>query len=157
MASEILAYPVYQAAAELKIPVLIHCGLNWAPAAMTKNGNPLDLEPAVIDNQDTNFVISHLGWPWCNEASILAMKYDNVYLDTSVVYSSTPAECLEHVVVGTMGKHIFERNLIDKVVYGSNYPRADMRRTMRGMIKLAFIDYFYDRLFYQTAKKLIKL
>jgi len=157
MASESLAYPVYRQAAELNIPVIIHCGLNWAPRAMTKDGNPLDLEPAVLANPDTKFIISHLGWPWCNEASTLAMKYSNVYLDTSVVYSGTPAEALEHVIVGMMGKEIFERNLADKVVYGSNYPRADMRRTMRGMMKLNFSEYFYDKLFYKNAESLLSL
>jgi len=157
MNSESFAYPVYQKAADLRIPVVIHCGLNWAPQAMTKHGYPLDLEPAILANPNTNFVITHLGWPWVHEACTLAMKYSNAYLDTSVVYSGTPTECLNHVVNGMMGKDLFERNLVNKVVYGSNYPRADMRRTIRGINKLGFSDYFCEHLFWRNAQHLLEL
>jgi predicted TIM-barrel fold metal-dependent hydrolase len=157
MNSEEFAYPVYKKCADLKIPLIIHCGLNWAPPALTKHGYPLDLEPAILAHPDTNFVIAHLGWPWVNEASILAMKYPNVYLDTSVVYSGTPAECLDHVINKTIGKDLFERNLVNKVVYGSNYPRADMRRTVRGMQKIGFSDSLYDHLFWKNAQNLLHL
>ena len=155
MSSKETAYPVYRECADLNIPVLLQCGLNWAPPALIRNGNPLDLEPAILENPETRFVIAHLGWPWVNEAAALAMKYPNVFLDTSVVYSGTPAECLDHVVNVTLGKHLFERNLVDKVVYGSSYPRADMRRTIRGIRKLNFSDSFYDNLYYKTANKLL--
>lgn len=157
MSSENIAYPVYRESANLKIPVVIHCGLNWAPPALIKHGNPLDLEPAISANPDTKFVITHLGWPWVNGASALAMKYSNVYLDTSVVYSGTPTECLDHVVNGMMGKNLFERNLVNKVVYGSNYPRADMRRTIRGINALGFSEYFYEHLYYKNANNLLGL
>jgi len=155
MNSEEYAYPIYKKCADLKIPLIIHCGLNWAPQAMTKHGNPLDLEPAILAHPKTNFVIAHLGWPWVNEASTLAMKYPNVYMDTSVVYSGTPTECLDHVVNGIMGKDIFERNLISKIIYGSNYPRADMRRTVRGIQKIGFSDYLQENLFWQNAQNLL--
>jgi hypothetical protein len=149
------AYPLYQKCGELGIPILMHSGLNWAPKAMTKDGFPLDLEPAIISFPETKFVIAHLGWPWVNEASTLAMKYSNVYLDTSVVYSGTPAECMHHVIFNTMGKEIFERNLFDKVLYGSNYPRTDMRRSMRGIEQLEFSDYLTDHLFHLNARHLL--
>ncbi len=149
------AYPLYAECAALGIPVIVQCGLNWAPKAKIRDGNPLNLELAVIDNPSTNFIIAHLGWPWVNEATSLAMKYSNVYLDSSVVYSGTPAECLDHVINTTLGKHLFERNLINKVVYASSYPRADMRRTIRGIKKIGFSHHFLERFFYMTASKLL--
>lgn len=157
MNSENYAYPIYQTCSELGIPIVVHCGLNWAPNALTHNAYPLNLEPAIIAFPQTNFVIAHLGWPWVNEASILAMKYPNVYMDTSVVYSGTPAECLSHVVNNIMGKEIFERNLSSKIIYGSNYPRADMRRTMRGIKNLGFSDYLNTQLFEKNATNLLRL
>jgi uncharacterized protein len=155
MSSKETAYPVYRECARLKIPVLLQCGLNWAPAAHIRDGNPLDLEPAILDNPETRFVIAHLGWPWVNEAAALAMKYPNVFLDTSVVYSGTSAECLDHVVNTTLGRHLFERNLVDKVVYGSAYPRADMRRTVRGIRQLNFSGNFSENLYHKTAHRLL--
>ena len=155
MSSEDLVCPIYKECADLKIPVVIHCGLNWAPKALISKGNPLDLEPAIVQNPETNFVIAHLGWPWVNEACALAMKYSNVYLDTSVVYSGTPTECLNHVICNTIGKQLFERNLMYKVVYGSNYPRADMRRTIRGIKSIGFSEYFSEHLYHKNANKLL--
>jgi len=155
--SEEFAYPLYQKCSEFGIPVLVHCGLNWAPKALSHKAYPLDLEPAIMAHPETNFVITHLGWPWVNEASILAMKYPNVYLDTSVVYSGTPAECLHHVVYTMMGKEIFERNLSSKVIYGSNYPRADIRRSIRGIKNLGFSNYLTAQLLEKNAAKLLGL
>lgn len=155
MSSIDYAYPLYAECAELDIPVMVQCGLNWAPKALLRDGNPLDLEPAIAQHPNTNFVISHLGWPWVNEATSLAMKYSNVFLDTSVVYSGTPTECLDHVINNILGKHLFERNLVEQVVYGSGYPRADMRRTMKGIKSLGFNEDFSDNLFYKTAHKLL--
>ncbi len=157
MSSAETAFPLYRECARLDIPVVVQCGLNWAPRALIRNGNPLDLEPAILDNPETNFVIAHLGWPWVSEAAALAMKYPNVYLDTSVVYSGTPAECLGHVVNDILGKPLFERNLVDKVLYGSSYPRADMRRTIRGVRQLGFSDFFSEHLYHRNAGKLLRM
>lgn len=155
MSSVDTAFPVYKECADLKIPVIVHCGLNWAPKALLSKGNPLDLEHAIAHNPGTNFVIAHLGWPWVNESCALAMKYPNVYLDTSVVYSGTPSECLDHVICNTIGKQLFERNLMYKVVYGSNYPRADMRRTIKGIKSIGFSEYFSEYLYHKNANKLL--
>ena len=56
-----------------------------------------------------------------------------------------------------MGQDLFERNLVNKVVYGSNYPRADMRRTMRGIRKLEFSEYFCEHLYHINANSLLGL
>lgn len=148
-------YPIYQLCGSLKIPVLIHCGLSWAPKGLSKLGRPVDLEEAIQEHPQTNFVIAHLGWPWVEEATMLAMKYPNVYLDTSVVYSGTPKECLQHVIGTTIGKYVFERNLIQKTVYGSNYPRQDMRRTVRGFNALNFSKEFMENAYFNTPNKLL--
>ena len=155
MSSKEAAFPIYQECADLKIPVIVHCGMNWAPKAPIGKGNPLDLEPAIIHNPETNFIIAHIGWPWVNETCALAMKYPNVYLDTSVVYSGTPSECLNHVICNTIGKQLFERNLMYKVVYGSNYPRADMRRTIKGIKAIGFSEYLYEHLYHKNATMLL--
>lgn len=155
--SKELAYPVYEACSALNIPVVIHCGLNWSPLAMTSDAHPMDMEKPAHDFPKVNFIITHLGWPWVNEAASLAMKYNNVFLDTSVVYSGTPTECINQVIRTTLGKRLFERNLIDKTLFGSNYPRVDMRRTMRGILSLKFSEACQTRLLDKNAKRLLGL
>ena len=155
LSDEEKAYPLYQLCRSLNIPVLIHCGLSWAPGGLSKLGQPADLEEAIQKYPDTNFVIAHLGWPWVEEAVMLAMKYPNTYLDTSVVYSGTPRECLQHVIGTTIGKYVFERNLIYKTVYGSNYPRQDMRRAVRGFDALDLSPEFMENAYFKTSFKLL--
>ena len=41
------AYPVYQACSELGLPIVMHCGLSWAPPGRAKYALPLLLEEAV--------------------------------------------------------------------------------------------------------------
>jgi predicted TIM-barrel fold metal-dependent hydrolase len=155
--SKEVAYPVYEACSSLNIPVVVHCGLNWSPLAMTADAHPLGLEKPARDFPKLNFIIAHLGWPWVNEAASLAMKYANIHLDTSVVYSGTPSECFNQVIRTTLGKRLFERNLIEKTLFGSNYPRVDIRRTMRGIRSLKFSETCLTRLLDENAKRLLGL
>ena len=64
---------------------------------------------------------------------MLAVKYPNVYLDTAILYSGTPQDALQHVLVEQVGINVVERSLWNKIVFGTNYPRIDMRRCGRGI------------------------
>jgi predicted TIM-barrel fold metal-dependent hydrolase len=64
---------------------------------------------------------------------MLALKYKNIYLDTSIVYSGTPREALGAVLAGQIGLGELERDLHTQILFGSNYPRTDIRRSVRGI------------------------
>ncbi len=127
------AYPLYQACGEMRIPVLLHCGMSWAPSGLAKYAQPLLLEEAVQACPQTNFILAHCGWPWVLEAAMLAIKYPNVHLDTAVLYSGTPQDALRHTLGEQIGLDVVERSLYNKILFGSNYPRVDMRRSVRGL------------------------
>ena len=127
------AYPLYQVCATLEIPVLLHCGMSWAPSGLASLAQPLLLEEAVQAFPSLNFILAHFGWPWVQEAALLALKYPNVFLDTSILYSGTPRDALRHVLAEQVGLDVVERSLFNKLVFGSNYPRVDMRRMVRGV------------------------
>jgi uncharacterized protein len=146
---------LYSICGELKIPILFHCGLTWAPKASISLSNPISIEPVVREFPQTNFVIAHLGWPWFTEACALAMKYPNVYLDTSIHFSGTPATCLSHIVNTNIGKHVFENSLNTKVMFGSNYPRVDIRRTVRGVKEIGFSENLLENIFSGNALKIL--
>lgn len=127
------AYPLYEAALDLGIPVLVDCGMSWSPVGQTALAHPLALETVLQDLPGLRLVIAGFAWPWFNEALTLALKYQNVYLDTSIVYSGTPADALHHVLAGQIGVNVLERSLPQQVLYGSDYPRADIRRSVRAV------------------------
>jgi uncharacterized protein len=131
-----IAYPVYQLCAELKIPIMIHCGLSWAPSGKSHFANPLFLEDVAQDFPQLRMIIGHFGWPWVNEALILGLKNPNVYLDTAILYSGTPGQALRKVLAEQVGLFVIERSLHNKVIFGSDYPRVDIRRSVRAINNL---------------------
>ena len=150
-----LAWPLYQACSELGIPVLIHCGMSWSLVGQAKFARPLVLEEVAQEFPRLRIVIAHCGWPWVEEALMVALKYRNVSLDTSVVYSGTPADALRHVLAERIGLDVLERSLSRQVLFGSNYPRADIRRTVRGLAALPLSASLRERLTRANAEELL--
>jgi uncharacterized protein len=129
-------FPVYQACQELDIPVMIQSGLSWAPLGLAKYAQPILLEEVIQAFPKLNFIIGHFGWPWALEAAMLAMKYPNVYLDTAILYSGTPGNAYRQVLAEQVGLNVIERSLFNKLLFGSDYPRVDIRRSVRGLHEL---------------------
>jgi len=127
------AYPVYETCQSLGIPMVIHCGLNWAPSGLAKFAKPDMLDEVANTFPELSMVIAHAGWPWINEALMVALKYPRVYLDTAILYSGTPANAYKKVFDHLIGIEVLERSLRDQVLFGSNYPRVDIRRSMKGL------------------------
>jgi uncharacterized protein len=85
-------YPLYQAAAELAIPLFVHFGvlkvsirdkLGLPNVFDLRYSNPIDLHKAAIDFPAVNFIIPHFGCGYFREALMLGAQAPNVYIDTS--------------------------------------------------------------------------
>ena len=151
-----ILYPLYQYCSEKSIPVMIHCGLSWSMTASAKHTNPLLLEETIHDFPELKIIIPHFGWPWINETLMLALKYKNVYIDSSIVYSGTPTQVFKQVFENQIGLNVIESSLMYKLLFGSNYPRTDMRRTVRGLEKIAFSPDFKERFYKENTLSLLK-
>jgi predicted TIM-barrel fold metal-dependent hydrolase len=151
------AFPLYQTCASLNIPVLLHCGMSLAPSGLAQNAHPLLLEEAVQEFPKLNFILAHFCWPWVQEAAMLAIKYPNVYLDTAILYSGTPQDALQHVLGVQVGLDVVERSLFNKLLFGTNYPRVDMRRSVRGVKALGLSPATEHNLFNDNAQRLLAL
>jgi len=156
-ASQECAFPLYQACVELDIPVLLHCGMSWAPSGLAELAHPLRLEKVIQAFPTVNFILAHFAWPWVQEAAMLAIKYPNVFLDTAILYSGTPGDALTHVLAGQVGLDVVERSLYNKIVFGTNYPRIDMRRFVRGLRGLGLSPTTEQAIFAGNASHLLKL
>jgi predicted TIM-barrel fold metal-dependent hydrolase len=151
------AYPLYQACSELGVPILVHCGLSWSMVGQAKYARPLALEEVAQEFPGLRLVIAHCGWPWVEEALLLALKYPNVYLDTAVIYSGTPGEALRRVLGERIGLEVLERSLPRQLLFGSNYPRQDIRRAVRGLRALPLSPGLAQNLFQANAASLLGL
>jgi predicted TIM-barrel fold metal-dependent hydrolase len=58
----------------------------------------------------------------------------------------------EHV-----GIDVMERSLKNKIVFGSNYPRVDIRRSVRGIKALEISQSLTDAIFDGNARHLLKM
>jgi hypothetical protein len=104
-----------------------------------------------------NFILAHFCWPWVNEAVMLAVKYRNVYLDTSILYSGTPRDTYRRVLAGQVGLEVIERSLADRILFGTNYPRIDMRRCVRGLRELGLSSAALESIGRGNARRLLGL
>jgi hypothetical protein len=148
-------YPVYEAAAALGIPLLIHTGMSWAPETPLERGLPLHLEQPIRDFPKLNFVLAHFGWPWVWEATAMALKYPNVYLDTSCLFYDSPKEFYQFVFSKQIPTTVIERSLRNKVLFGSNYPRVEIKNMVHALKSLQLTEGCLNKILKENAEKLL--
>jgi predicted TIM-barrel fold metal-dependent hydrolase len=149
------AAAVYEAAAALGIPVLIHTGMSWAPETPLARANPMLLEEPIREFPKLNFVLAHWGWPWVWEATALALKYPNVFLDTSCLYYDGPKEFFQFVFSKQIPTAVIERSLRNQVVFGSNYPRVEIKNMVHAVKSLALTEGCLKKIFRENAERLL--
>jgi predicted TIM-barrel fold metal-dependent hydrolase len=152
---EAKAFAVYDAAAALGIPLLIHTGMSWAPGTALERGHPLLLEPAIRRWPSLAFVLAHFGWPWVWEATALALKYPNVYLDTSCLYYDSPKEFFQFVFSRQVPTTVIERSLRNRVVFGSNYPRVEIKNMVQALKSLGLTEGCLNKILKENAERLL--
>jgi predicted TIM-barrel fold metal-dependent hydrolase len=147
--------PVYQKAAELGIPILFHAGMSWEPGSRLAYGQPLRFESIAADFPELRIVLAHLAWPWVAEAVALALKYPNVYLDTSALYFDNPLDFLRFAMTHQVPITVFERSLRKQILFGSNYPRVEIKNMARAVRALGFSAECLDLIFAGNAQELL--
>jgi len=151
------AFTVYEAAQALGIPVVIHTGMSWAPGTAISGGQPLVLEGAIQKFTKLPFVLSHFAWPWVWEGIALAMKYPNAYLDTSCLYYDSPKEFFQFLFSKQVPTTVIERSLRNKVIFGSNYPRVEIKNMVHALKSLALTERCQELILRANAERLLKV
>jgi hypothetical protein len=135
--------------------MLVHAGMSWEPKAKAKYGQPLLLEDVAADFPGLNMVIAHFAWPWVAEAVMLALKYPNVYIDTSCLYFDNPRDFLSFVMTKQVPLSVIEKSLRGKIVFGSNYPRVEIKNMARAVRELGLSEAALGLIFEGNAKRLL--
>lgn len=148
-------YPIYERAQSLKIPILFHAGMTWVTGGRLKYGHPLRFEDVAADFPQLKIVLAHLAWPWVVEAVALALKYPNVYLDTSALYFDNPNDFIRFAMSVQVPLTVFERSLRHQIVFGSNYPRVEIKNMARAVRAVGFSHECLDLIFRENAEKLL--
>jgi len=149
------AVELYEAAEALGIPVLIHVGMSWAPETPLQRCQPLALETMIRRFAKLNFVLAHFAWPWVWDAVALMMKYTNVYADSSCLYYDSPREFFQFVFSKQVPTTLMERSLRNRVVFGSNYPRVEIKNMVHALKSLALTEETLRRILRDNADRLL--
>lgn len=77
------AFPLYEEAQSLGIPVTFHFGITHAPASDYRYTNPMDLQLPLNLFGGLNVIVAHFGAGYFREVCLLGFHNANLHLDTS--------------------------------------------------------------------------
>lgn len=150
-------FPLLQICQDCGIPVIVQAGMSWTPSGLSRLARPFLIEEAVQAFPQLPFILGQFGWPWLDETLMLAVKYPNVYADTAILYSGTPGDTLKRCLADRLGLDTIERSLRTKIVFGTHYPRIDMRRSVRGLRALGLSPATEHAILHDNARRLLNL
>lgn len=148
-------YPIYAKAQELRLPVLFHAGMTWEPGAQAKYSQPTRFEGVAHDFPELKIVLAHLAWPWVADAVSLALKYPNVYLDTSALYFDNPRDFIRYAMAQQVPLTVWERSLRKQLLFGSNYPRVEIKNMAAAIRSLGLSEDCLHLVFEGNARRLL--
>lgn len=152
-----ILHPIYRKCIEYNKPIMFHAGMSWEPDAPAKYSVPLNFEEVAIAHPELRICLAHFGWPWVHETVMLLLKYPNVYTDTSMLYMDNAKDFYEQVFTRNMGPLWIDRNLNDKVMFGSNSPRFRASRLKPALESLPMRRTTFDKIFGANAEKFLGL
>jgi hypothetical protein len=136
-------YPLYAAATDFDLPVAMQAGTSGG-LMPSECGRPITIDRAALYFRDTRFVLSHLGWPWVDEAIAMALKFPNVYLGTAAYPPSHWPPAVLRFLRGP-GRA--------KVLFGTNFPTVGHRHALGQLGELDLAPEVAAALRHGTARR----
>jgi uncharacterized protein len=109
-------YPFYAKCVELNIPVSVHASANWTLERPSDLAHPRHFDNVAADFPELKLILSHAGYPWVLEATLLARKHQHVYLELAAhrpKYLTQPGTGWESLF--TFGNNV----IADRVLFGT--------------------------------------
>ena len=150
-----MAYPLYEAIAEAKLPALFHTGQTGVGAGTRCGGgirlkysNPMLLDDVAADFPDMPIVLAHPSFPWQEEALSVATHKPQVYIDLS----GWSPKYFPPILV-----QYANTLLKDKILFGSDYPVITPERWMADFDKLDIKPEVRPKILKENAARLLNL
>jgi predicted TIM-barrel fold metal-dependent hydrolase len=136
-------YPYYAACADAGVPAAAQAGTSGG-LLPSECGHPIGIDRPALYFRDMPFVLSHLGWPWCEEAVAMALKFPNVYLGTGAYPPRHWPAAIVDFVRGP-GR--------TKVMFATNFPTVGHRHALGQVAELGLPDAVEADLLGGTARR----
>lgn len=150
-----MAYPLYEAIAEAKLPAIFHTGQTGVGAGTRGGGglrlkysNPMLLDDVAADFPDMPIVLAHPSFPWQEEALSVATHKPQVYIDLS----GWSPKYFPPILV-----QYANTLLKDRILFGSDYPVLSPERWIAEFEKLPIKPEVRPLIMKQNAIRLLGL
>lgn len=148
---------VYELAGEFGVPVMIHTGDTYDPKGRIKYSHPIEVDEVAVDFRDVTFVICHLGNPWITDAMEVIYKNPNVVGDISGFTLGQFEERFERFMVAQVNEVVAFAGDPSKLLYGTDWPIADMASYIRFVNNLNLTPEENDLVFWRNAARLFRI
>lgn len=144
----------YDLAAQHNVPVVFHTGDTANPRGKIKYSHPLGVDEVAVDHPDTTFVMAHYGNPFIVDATEVAKKNPNVYIDLSALaqgcfdvdwFYENYRGYVEHL--RTWLAYLGDEG---KLMFGSDFPLCNVPAYIELIARL-FNERAHDAVFYENA------
>lgn len=153
----------YRLAAKYNVPVILHTGDTYSPAAKVKLAHPLAIDELAVDFPDTKFVLAHFGNPWIMDAAEVVYKNANVWADLSAFligdernFKRMNEEGVVEKTAQRVKQAIDFAETTEKFVFGSDWPLAPIA-AYRDVVRQFFPAEEHEDVFSANARKLFRL
>jgi hypothetical protein len=149
--------PLYELAAEMQVPVMLHSGDTFTPTGKLKYSHPLHVDEAAVDYPDVNFVICHLGSPWFRDCMEVVYKNKNVFTDISGLVLGNFSDRFESYMSKQLQEMLVYGVEPDKVLYGSDWPISSMESYINFIEELSIPEKDRRKIMFENAIRLFRL
>ena len=120
------AFPVYEAASSIGMPVMFHHAGMPDPGDLLKHSDPALIDDVAYSFPELKIVLAHLGYPRVDETLYVARKHPNVWCDISWPYGNVNHPSYPFMLWRDL---LIALNLgvIKKLVFGTDYPGVRQR------------------------------
>jgi len=150
-----IAYPLYETASALGIPMTVHTGTTGLGAGMPGGGamklglsRPIYVDTVAADFPDLQIVMAHPAWPWQDEQLAVAMHKPNTWIDLS---GWSPRRFAPDLVRNIKGQ------LQDRVLFGTDYPFLTHDQWLGAWATLDVPEDVTEKVLLRNAERLLGL
>ncbi len=123
------AMRIYERCQALSLPIFVAMLHPLTPSAMLEFGRPMLWDEVARSYPQLPIVLSHLGYPWVDEALLLLSKHDNMFADTSGL-TRQPLQ-LYNALLDAMSLGV-----IPKLMFGSGFPYDTPAKAIETMYRI---------------------
>ena len=145
-------YPIYARAMENNLLIALHTGINYTTHQPMAGEHPMLLDEIACDFPDLTLVACHGGWPWVTEMVAVARKHPQVYIE----FGGLAPKYIGESGTGWEVMYRFMNSVLsEQILYGSDWPVMDHKRTLREWRTLGLKPEVLERLLMGNARRLL--